>query len=85
MFTNARLRKVGPDIAIGALAAGVFDVIENLTMLGYLNGWFGFSGWPPLAGLMAVPKFILVLIALVYVLMGVVATLVGSVRNKRTS
>jgi hypothetical protein len=85
VFASKRLRQVGPHIAIGALAAGVFDVIENLAMLGYLNGWLGFFGWPTVAGLMAVPKFILVLVAIVYVVMGIVAWVVGRVRNKRTS
>jgi hypothetical protein len=85
VFTNERLRQAGHFIAVGALAAGAFDAIENLAMLGFLNGWFSFSGWPTVAGLMAVPKFILVTVAVVYVLMGIAVAIVGSIRNRRTS
>lgn len=85
VFTSERLQQAGPYIAIGALAAGVFDVVENLAMLGHLNGWLGFSGWPAVAGLMAVPKFFLVLVAIVYVLLGIVAAVARHIRNKRTS
>jgi hypothetical protein len=85
VFTSDRLRQAGPYVAIGALAAGIFDVIENLAMLGYLNGWFGFAGWPMVAGLMAVPKFLLVLVAIIYILMGIGVSIAGWLRRQRTS
>lgn len=84
MFSSERLQRGGASIAMGALAAGVFDVIENLAMLGHLNGWLGFSGWPTVAALMAVPKFLLVLVAIIYILMGIGATAAGWVRQQRT-
>jgi hypothetical protein len=81
VFTSERLRQAGPYVAIGALAAGIFDIVENLAMLGYLNGWFGLSGWPMVAGLMATPKFLLVLIAIVYILMGIAVSVAGWLRK----
>jgi hypothetical protein len=81
VFTSERLRQAGPYVAIGALAAGIFDIVENLAMLGYLNGWFGLSGWPMVAGLMAAPKFPLVLIAIVYILMGIAVSVAGWLRK----
>jgi hypothetical protein len=85
VLTSERLRQAGPHVAVGAVAAGVLDVIENLAMLGHLNGWLGFSGWPTVAGLMAVPKFILVLVAVVYVVMGIATAVAHRVRRNRTS
>ncbi|MGB5169717.1 MAG: hypothetical protein WBP49_15060 [Acidimicrobiia bacterium] len=60
---------VGTVVAFGGVAAGIFDVVENLSMLGYLNGW---SGWIALAGTMAVPKFLLALAGVVYIAAGLV-------------
>jgi hypothetical protein len=60
---------VGTVVAFGGVAAGIFDVVENLSMLGYLSGW---SGWIALAGTMAVPKFLLALAGVVYIAAGLV-------------
>ena len=84
VFTSDRLRQAGAYVAYGALLAGAFDMIENLAMLAYVDGWTGLSGWPAVAGLMATLKFLLVLIAIVYILMGVVAAVIGRLREKRT-
>ena len=67
---------VGTVLAIGGVVAGLLDVVENLSMLGYLNGWGGWSGWIALAGAMAVPKFLLALAGLLYIVTGVVLFLV---------
>ena len=45
-------------------------------MLGYLNGWGDWSGWIALAGTMAVPKFLLALAGVLYIVTGVVLFLV---------
>ena len=60
-------------------------MIENLAMLAYIDGWTGFSGWPAVAGFMATLKFLLVAVAIVYILMGVVAAVIGRLSEKRTS
>ena len=70
-FTNGFGSKLGLPIAIGAVIAGVFDIVENLAMLGYLNGWADWTGWIAVAGTMAIPKFILVFISIAYILIGV--------------
>ena len=62
---------VGIPLAIGAVAAAALDIVENLSMLGYLNGWFDWSGWIPLAGAMAIPKFLLVFASVVYIFIGI--------------
>lgn len=77
-FTSRTGRSAGLVIAYGAVAAGVFDVVENLSMLGFLNGR---EGWIPLARVMAIPKFMLALIAVLYVLGGVTALVIRRVRT----
>jgi len=67
---------VGTVVAIGGVVAGIFDVVENLSMLGYLSGWGGWSGWVALAGTMAVPKFLLALVGVVYIAAGIVLFIV---------
>jgi hypothetical protein len=66
-----RARTVGAVAALGALVAGVADVSENLSMLGYLHGA---ERWILLAGIMASIKFALVALALGYVLVGLAVT-----------
>ncbi|MGB9357133.1 MAG: hypothetical protein WCC01_01120 [Acidimicrobiia bacterium] len=70
-FPNGFGSKLGLPIAIGAVTAGVFDVVENLAMLGYLNGWGEWTGWIAVARAMAIPKFILVFISIAYILGGI--------------
>jgi hypothetical protein len=84
-FVSDQLSKVGPYIAIGALLAGIFDFIENLAMLAHVNGWS--SGSVPLvvAGVMATLKFLLVLVAIVYIVMGIVVAIARRVSDTHTS
>jgi hypothetical protein len=70
---------LGIVVAIGGVVAGVFDIVENLSMLGYLSGWGKWSGWIAMAGVVAVPKFVLAAIGVVYVATGIVLML----RNRR--
>ena len=63
---------VGTVVAVGGVVAGIFDVVENLSMLGYLDGWGDWAGWVALAGTMAVPKFLLALMGVVYIAAGIV-------------
>jgi hypothetical protein len=58
-------------VAIGGVVAGAFDIVENLSMLGYINRWAEWSGWIALAGATAVPKFVLAAIGVVYVATGI--------------
>ena len=62
----------GTVVAVGGAIAGIFDVVENLSMLGYLNGWGDWAGWIALAGTMAVPKFLLASAGVVYIATGIV-------------
>jgi len=66
----------GTVVAVGGVVAGIFDVVENMSMLGYLNGWGDWSGWITLAGVTAVPKFLLALAGVVYICTGIVLFLV---------
>jgi hypothetical protein len=81
-FNQGLWRSVGPAVAVGGLVAGGLDVIENLAMLGYLNDWGGWQGWPTLSAAMAVPKFILVLIAIAYVVVGIVVAAIQRVSQR---
>ncbi len=65
-------RRAGAVIAAGGLVAGALDLIENVAMLAYLRDPNGWGGWNPLAAAMAIPKFVLALVAVVYVLVGIV-------------
>lgn len=79
VFGGDRMKRVGRWIAYGAVYAGILDVIENFAMLAYVNGWSEFSGWLAIAGVMAIPKFLLVAIAIVYVTMGIVTAIFQTV------
>lgn len=70
-FDSERIQGIARAIACGALVAGAFDIVENLAMLGYLNGWGGWDGWPALSAIMAIPKFALVVVAILWILAGV--------------
>jgi hypothetical protein len=82
-FSQGLWRSIGPVVAVGGLVAGGLDVIENLAMLGYLNGWGGWQGWPTLSAAMAVPKFILAFIAIVYIVVGIVVAGIQRVSRRR--
>ncbi len=69
-------RRAGTVIAAGGLIAGVLDLIENVAMLAYLRDPNAWGGWNPLAAVMAIPKFILALVAVVYILTGIVLAVV---------
>jgi hypothetical protein len=65
-------RKAGTVIAAGGLVAGALDLVENVAMLAYLRDPSGWGGWNPLAAAMAIPKFVLALVGVVYILLGIV-------------
>ena len=71
------MKKVGIWLAIGVLAAAVLDVVENISLINLLLGSDNAS-LPVLAKWCATPKFVLVLLSLLYVLGGIVP----AVRNK---
>lgn len=75
-FRNPAGAAVGAVVAVGGIAAGIFDVVENLSMLGYLDDWGSWNGWIALAGAMAVPKFLLALTGVLYLSTGIVLSLV---------
>jgi hypothetical protein len=81
-FHSSRRRSIGTAIGIGGLATGLLDVIENLAMLGYLNQWGGWDGWPTLSAVMAVPKFILALVAIVYILVGIAMAFIRKILGR---
>ena len=82
-YGSRRGRSAGTAIGVGAIVAGVLDIVENLAMLGYLNDWGGWNGWPTLATAMAIPKFILIVVAIIYVLVGIGLALRGWFMRRR--
>lgn len=75
-FRSPPAAAMGSVVAIGGVVAGLLDVVENLSMLGYLNSWGDWDGWITLAGVMAVPKFLLALAGVLYVISGIALFLV---------
>jgi len=77
-------RRAGTVIAAGGLVAGALDMIENVAMLGYLNDVGGWGGWTLLSAVMAIPKFILAFVAIVYILVGIVLAIARGFSRDRT-
>ncbi len=77
-FVSGVMQRAGVAVAFGAVAAGLFDVVENASMLAFVNGN---EGWIALARVMAIPKFLLSLIAILYILGGVTALVVRRLRT----
>ncbi|MEN8235843.1 MAG: hypothetical protein ABFR89_13085 [Actinomycetota bacterium] len=71
-FRGRTGRRLGFPIAIGGIVAGLLDIIENAAMLAYLADPQGWNGWIPIATATAIPKFLLVLVAIVYIVVGIV-------------
>jgi ABC-type multidrug transport system fused ATPase/permease subunit len=81
-FTKRVGRRIGVIAAAGAVAAGLFDVVENLSMLAYLNGS---TGWISLARVMAIPKFLLIVFTIVYIIAGATVLSVRRIRRDDTA
>ncbi len=64
-------RRAGTVIAAGGLVAGALDLVENVAMLAYLRDPGAWDGWNLLSAAMAIPKFILALVAVGYILLGI--------------
>ena len=75
-FHSSAGAALGTAVAVGGVVARILDVVENLSMLGYLNGWRDWSGWTALPGTTAVPKFLLALAGVVYIVTGMLLFLV---------
>lgn len=73
-------RRAGTLIAAGGLIAGALDMVENVAMLAYLRDPGAWGGWNLLAAAMAIPKFVLALVAVVYILSGIVLAIVHRLR-----
>jgi len=73
LYRSERLRTFAMPVAIGALVAGGLDIVENLSMLAYLDIAPRWDGFPLLATVVAVPKFLLIFVAIGFILGGVVA------------
>lgn len=84
VFGGGVASRIGISVAIGAVLAGALDILENLAMLGYLSDWCAWAGWAPLARAMAIPKFLLVFVAIVYVLVGVGIWAIRSLSGRAT-
>jgi hypothetical protein len=69
-----RLAALGPWVAWGALAAALFDAVENALLISIVNGETG-DPWPAIAFGSTVAKFALAGIAVVYVVGGWLTTL----------
>jgi len=77
-FTSRLVRRVAVVAAAGAILAGVFDVVENLAMLAYLDGS---TDWISLARVMAIPKFLLAGFAIMIILAGATVLAVQRIRR----
>ena len=82
-FADGFGSSIGIPVACGALVAAALDIVENVSMLGYLNGWGDWTGWIPVARAMAIPKFLLVFVSIAYVLIGTAAWALGLLADRR--
>lgn len=76
-LSNELLKKMGVYLAVGVLFAALLDIIENIALIKLLLGSPN-AFLPVLAKWMAVPKFMLVLLSLLYALAGVYPALTRS-------
>ena len=76
---DPRMKKLGVWLAVGILAAVLLDIVENLALIQLLLG-SDCEILPVLAKWCAIPKFLLVLLSLLYALGGVIPVL--KKRNK---
>ena len=72
----ARLAALGRPLAIGVFAAAAFDAVENLALLRVLAGHTD-QPWPGIAFAFASLKFLLLIAATVYAIVGFLLTLRG--------
>lgn len=84
LFGGGFASRMGIAVGAGAVLAGALDVVENLSMLGYLNEWGDWTGWVPLARATAILKFLFVTIAIIYVLIGIGLWAVRSLADRST-
>lgn len=75
---------LGVGLGWGQLVAGVLDAAENYALIRVLLGSVG-ELWPALARLCAIPKFLLVGIGLVYIVVGAVWIALRKMRSKRST
>lgn len=68
------LKRLGIWLAFGVLFAAALDIVENVALINLLLGSES-GGLPILAKWMAIPKFILVLLSLLYVITGMIPAL----------
>ncbi len=68
------LKQIGWGLAVGVLLASALDIVENIALIKLLLGSQN-EVLPVLARWVAIPKFILVLVALLYVIGGVIPVL----------
>ena len=73
---------IGVVLAWGQLLAGALDALENVALLSLLLG-AGPGTWPAVARACAIPKFLIVALGLLYLLVAGVAALVGKGFGKR--
>ncbi len=79
------LKALGRWLALGILVAAGLDIIENIALILLLTG-SGNEFLSPLARWMAIPKFGLVLLALLYIIGGVVSYLTNRIKlSNRTA
>lgn len=71
---------VGVLLAWAQLVAAMFDAIENYALIQVLLG-AQYEAWPMIAKWCAVPKFIIIAIGLLYVVIGVVLAIIAKVRR----
>ncbi len=72
--------RIGSGLAWAVLAAGALDALENLALIQILMSGAS-EGWARLAWASAVPKFVLVLLAAAYLLLGIGALVWSRIRT----
>ena len=77
------LAALGPVLAWAVLGAALLDAVENWALIQVLLGTQQ-AVWPALARICAIPKFLIVGLGLLYVLLGAIVWLVAAVFRSRS-
>lgn len=80
---SGNFQKIGLYVSFIAIFSGIFDIIENIFLLIMLQNSSNIPAFaPPIATIMAAIKFSCLAIALLYFVIGLIITLILSIRKK---
>jgi hypothetical protein len=72
-YPPGRWRDAGTTLMWASLGGGVLDAVEDTALLGFLGNWLnGADLWPAVAAVAATAKWLIVVVAVAYIVVGLV-------------